>query len=337
MKSGCKSLLISALALVLASAEPKPQAPMPPIPPAINPAAKSVIPGSAPVTPARTITLAAGKTLPGASDTSSAIRVRISDHHKNAIAPKEGEILLGLDLTIEPRFHFFGFIPTIRITRAVDDQDQALVQVKDEAEGKAIVAPGIAPGIVGGMVVGAPAVGIGGLAIAAPVGANHGPVSPVQYAIFRLAKGPKAARSIRELAGVATSQILKPAEEMVSIPDLPNATGKVFKGKKGGMITLNDITPEEDGTTFLQLRLTLPSGSKTVENDFVLIDENENVIRPVKKGFDLLCNDDGSGDTLTTIQLTFPKMAANPNRLTWSARQATTIDIPFTLKNISLP
>ncbi len=74
------------------------------------------------------ITLIDGKPTKEPTDYSTAVRVRTSDHVKKQAKPAENEILMGLQLTPEPRLQWQQLV-SVRVEKAIDDQGQKLTQV----------------------------------------------------------------------------------------------------------------------------------------------------------------------------------------------------------------
>ncbi len=77
------------------------------------------------------ITLTDGKADSLPTDASSAVRVQALKPDPNTPAP-DGEILIGLRLSIEPRM-LFQSVEKVTIRKAVDDQKQELAQTTTDA------------------------------------------------------------------------------------------------------------------------------------------------------------------------------------------------------------
>lgn len=222
-------------------------APVPAAPAVRNPAVmrpgrfvRPVVPGNS-----AQIVLKDGKSKKLPADNRSAVRVRAlrkSDLFGNA---PEGEVIVALEVSPEPRLQWQAF-KSLRIEKAVDDQDQNLGQVIPQVEG------GV--GGFGGLAAPAP------WAVAQPVflwGQLHQRV-PVQ-----LKKGAKAAKSLKELKGVLTAHLLTEARPMIVADKLDKAAGKVFKGEAGGSLKIVEVKAEETQTT-LRLEFEPPPYDKVV-------------------------------------------------------------------------
>ena len=199
------------------------------------------------------IVLKAGKAKKQPTDDRSAIRVRALGKSEMFGKAPEGELIVALEVSPEPRLQWQAF-QSLRIDKAVDDQDQNLKQVIPQVEGG-----------VGGL---------GGIAVpAAPVGMILRPPAMVrpmgmwgslhQTVPVQLKKGAKAAKSLKELKGVITAQILTEAREMIVADKLDKAAGQVFKGKMGGSIKILEVKSEKEQTA-IRLALEQPPPDKVI-------------------------------------------------------------------------
>jgi len=171
------------------------------------------------------ITLVDGKPQTIPTDASGAVRVRLSDHLKQLGKSPEGEIHLGLQLTAEPKLQMQSVI-SVRIDKAVDDQNQKLSQLMNMGNqnpqfpmggfGFGGAVPAIAPAPFGGL-------GFAGWGL-----------GQSQYAAVALKKGEKAAKTIKEMTGVVTAQVLTPSEPIITADGILKAAGKSFKGRYRG-------------------------------------------------------------------------------------------------------
>jgi hypothetical protein len=171
------------------------------------------------------------------ADDGSAVRVRALPNANMLGAAPEGEILLALEATPEPKLQWQAF-QSIHIDKALDDKDQKLTQVMPQV-------PAGPPGF-GGPNPAVPA-GAARPAIARPMIAVWGggnQAIPVQ-----LKKGEKASKSLKELKGTITAQMLSEAKPMITADNLAKAAGKTFKGDKGGSIKIIEVKSEEKKTT----------------------------------------------------------------------------------------
>lgn len=192
------------------------------------------------------IILKDGKANKRPADDRSAVRVRVlskSDLSGNA---PDGEIILPLEVTLEPKLQWQN-LQSIRVEKAVDDRGQKLAQVIPQVEGggnMAIALPG------GGVVF---QQGNGGYLM---LGGGLRQQFPIQ-----LKKGGKAAKSLKELKGVLTAQLLTEARPVIVADKLK--AGETFKGEEGGSLKIVEVKSEEGHTT-LRVELEPPPLDKVV-------------------------------------------------------------------------
>ena len=317
------------------------------------------------------ITLIPGKSVKVPTDASSSIRVRIGDKNKVPAAPNAKEFDLVLQVSPEPRLNWQSLIG-ITIDKAIDDNGDKLKQVVAKADpngapgGGRIIFIGGAPG--GGAVM----PGWGGPGGMWNQGNSNG---MHHYVPVKLEKGAKASKSLKELTGTITAHVQTPPEVMMTIDDLAKAKGKGVKGKAGsgdleivsyakddeGTVTIaftftqpDDITPE--APVAMPPMMALPGGARQrvilppggiampggVAMPFyglTLRDDKDNVLpASIQVNF---AKDGGLGAPRAKLQLvatyTPAKGAvAEPAKLVFSGRKTVAVDIPFTLKDITL-
>jgi hypothetical protein len=206
-----------------------------------------------------------GKGNPSPTDDRSAVRIRAGGKPSPVLfgnAP-DGEILLSLDVSPEPKLQW-QLLQAVHIETAVDDQDQKLSQVIPQVEGAAGVGignPAIAvQGVAGGAMKirqmqmlqmqmrARQRVGWGGLSQQVPV---------------QLKRGAKETKSLKELKGVLTVQLLTEARPVITADNLDKAAGKSFKGDEGGEIKIVNVKTEEN-QTIIELQLEQPPFDKVV-------------------------------------------------------------------------
>jgi RNA polymerase sigma factor (sigma-70 family) len=178
------------------------------------------------------------------TDDTSAIRIRALADAKMFGTAAEGELLLALEATPEPRLQWLG-VDKIKITKVLDDRGQSLKQVQPKAPENP------ANGLPGGVIGGAPGAGAPAIAIAS-VG-----YSPNQIPVH-LKKGAKAAKTLKELSGVITAQVLVSAKPMITVAKLAKAAGKTFKGAKGGFIKIISVKTDKDKKTTIKFEFEPP-------------------------------------------------------------------------------
>ncbi len=205
----------------------------------VQPGAPAAMPGRAgiaflPSTPGL-ILLKDGKPKPLPTDDASAVRVRaLADSDQFGPAPA-GEILLPLEVSPEPRLQWQG-LQTVHIDKAVDDQGQNLTRITPQVPAAPGFFPGGGPGVMRPIAV-RPVALWGGV---------H-PQVPVQFK-----KGEKAAKSIKELKGVISAQVLAEPKPLITADNLAKAAGKTFKGAEGGSIKILEVKTDEQKQTTIQ-------------------------------------------------------------------------------------
>ncbi len=251
---------------------PRPAAQQPANPPAAGIAVQPGIVIGGPVAPINTpaaadaITLIDGKAVPLPTDgkagplptdASSAVRVQALPKADQFGPAPDGEIVLGLRLSVEPRM-LLQSVDKVTIAKAIDDQKQQLAQTATDV-GPAGAAP--APG------VGFGGVGFGGAAVGRAVimpfpgpgfGGAGGDV--YQEAAVHLKKGDKASKSLSELSGTASVHLLTEATPIITADEILKAAGKTFKGGEDGQIVINSVNKTNNQVT-IQLQLQPPTDS----------------------------------------------------------------------------
>lgn len=238
----------------------------PPVPGMMRPG-RPFVPGNMPGMFGRTgqLILKDGKAKSLPSDDRSAARIRVLGKADQLGKAPEGEIILALEVALEPKLQW-QILEAVHVEKAVDDQDQKLEQVVPQVEGP----PGIGgnpavilPGAVRAQqiqaikqirarqmrqLMGRQQMGWGGLSQQSPV---------------HLKKGAKAAKSLKELQGSVTAQLLTEARPVITAGELDKAAGKTFKGDEGGSIKIVSVKAEENQTT-IQLQLEQPPFDKVM-------------------------------------------------------------------------
>ncbi len=168
------------------------------------------------------------------SDT-TAIRVRIEPSAAQPVRPAGRDLFLVLQVSPEPRLRWQNYT-TIRIDKAVDDQDQKLAQADSPVPGG--VGIGVArPGVVRPHIV-----------RWTPPGMS--PTVPVQ-----LKKGDKESKSLKELSGTIAANLLTEVQECIAVEKVLEAAGKTVKGTEGGSIKVTDVVQEaaRDGSELVTI------------------------------------------------------------------------------------
>jgi hypothetical protein len=157
----------------------------------------------------------------------------------DGIPIKDNEMLLNLQASVEPKLPHFG-ITNVRIEKATDDNDQDLGQSLPEAGGGGIgvgIQPAIAP-----------------IRRPYPVPVQMGG----QQASVRLKKGDKASKTIKELKGVMTAQVVTAPEAVITVENILKAEGETAKGADGGYVKVLEVSKEKDGTIKMKVEVENP-------------------------------------------------------------------------------
>lgn len=213
-----------------------PPPPLPPAPPAVQPApvrgrVLRLRParqgGLVPAMPSGQIVLKDGKAKELPTDYSGAVRFQAMDDVRMLGGSLPGEVLVGLRVSPEPKLRWQR-LAAVRVDKAVDDQGQSLTPVMGDTAPPAAAVPFA---VVGG--------GFGGRAV------FPGYAGPHQLVPVRLKKGDKVAKTIEELKGSLSAEVLTEPEVVLSADNILKAAGKTFKGTGSGSIKVNGV--EENG------------------------------------------------------------------------------------------
>src|SRR5262249_40976739 len=191
------------------------------------------------------IYLKEGKPEKAPTDYTGAVRVRAMTDGKMFGPANNGEHLLGLQISPEPKIQWQQLV-AINATKVVDDQDQKLAQAMNNAA--APVGPG---GVVIALPIARPVGWVGGF------GGGFGNVH--QYGVVRIKKGEKAAKSLKEVQGTITAQVLTPPQAYITADEILKAEGKTFKGSEGGSIKIVEVKKEENGTIKVRFEMEQPA------------------------------------------------------------------------------
>lgn len=327
-----------------------PPAPPPGKPAPAVPAAPRFLPAARPGM--RTFSLEPGlivlkdgkpKKLP--SDDASAVRIRALPKDETPEAAPEGEFLLTLDVTPEPRLQWQS-LESIRIEKALDERGQQLTPITPQVPaGPVPLAQARPPMMV-------------------PFGGGL-----KQHVAVYLKKGEKAAKSLKHLQGVISAHVLSEPKPMITVDNLAKAAGKTFKGKEGGSIKILDVKTDEDKKTTVQLEFERPptdevtpvlggvpmpmqirvggAGAKPIRvanpvfngpvNGLSIQDDKGNSL-PMQIGPQRIRMVRRGGGIFTYTFVCQPgKDQGQPAKVVYLGRKRLAIDIPFRLKNVPLP
>ena len=159
----------------------------------------------------------------------------------------DGEMLIGLRLSIEPRM-LLQSVEKVTIRKAVDDQKQDLVQTATDVNPAGVLPGGAAPapGGFGGPVI-LPFPGPG-------LGVSAGGIQ--QETAVHLKKGDKPSKSLSELSGTVTRHILAEAAPVITASEILKVkAGATFKGGENGELTIADVSKNANGQVVIRLQL----------------------------------------------------------------------------------
>jgi hypothetical protein len=182
------------------------------------------------------VILVDGKPRTTATDNSGAVRVRVMEKADVFGPANEKEILLGLEVKAEPKLQI-QVLQNVRVEKAMDDKGQNLTQAVAEV-----------PAIPNGP------------------GPRALPAIPVRRGFFfgntmiplHLKKGEKESKSLKELTGVISAQVLAPAAAAITADKIMDAAGKEFKGAEGGKIKVLEVTKADNGQITVKFELEQP-------------------------------------------------------------------------------
>jgi hypothetical protein len=272
-----------------------------------------------------------------------AVRVRALPADAPEVAPKgAGEVVAGLEAAVDPGLLWQRAID-LHVRRALDDQGQILRPIPT-----ALAAPaGNAQG---------PNIWIQGIPLV-PEEDTSTP-GPSRLAV-RLRAGAKPSRKLEELSGTLLMQVQTPAETLVAVGDILTAAGRTVRGAAGGTVRVLEVERPEEGGVRLRIQVegvprSLKDNTPPVLNVSVMVDG-----RLVTGGdgslnsthFDLL---DDRGQPLRIVRaVNTGKRAGNaqeyeltyrprwgqgtPARFLYRDRRTAVVEVPFTLKDVTLP
>jgi hypothetical protein len=203
------------------------------------------------------ITLVDGNADSLPTDAASAVRIRALAKADQFGPAADGEILLGLRLSLEPKMQWRS-VDKVTIKKAVDDQKQELAQTTTDANPIGIGGPAIAPAPPGGFVPPGGVLRPVPLPFPAPGFGLFGGMN--QDVAVHLKKGDKAAKSLTELSGVISAQILAEATPIITVKDIMKLKegDEIAKGGENGQIKIVDVS-NNNGQVVIRLELQPPT------------------------------------------------------------------------------
>jgi hypothetical protein len=216
------------------AADEKPAVETKPVaPPAAQPA-QPVAPIGRPVPPRFVqqqpgqITVVDGKPESLATDYSGAVRIRAQTKQNLFGNAQDGEILFALEITPEPKITWQRLVG-VKLDKAIDDNEQKLSEVMQ---------PNVVPGGI--------QFRAGGIAAPGFAPPMRGFINNLnQYSPVRLKKGDKPSKSIKELTGTVSAEVLGEPKTLITTDEILKAAGNTFKGEEGGSIKIISVDKDE--------------------------------------------------------------------------------------------
>ena len=301
-----------------------------------------------------------------ATDYHTSIRVRAMDKADNLPPGEIGQIVVGLQVSPEPKLTWQNLIG-VTVTKAVDDNDQTLTQPAVETDNNN-------NGQGGGGGFGGPVRGRIGVVINNP-GWNTTPVELHQQIPVYLKKGAKKSKSLKELTGVIKAQVLGPTQTIITTDDVLKSANKTFQGGDKGSIKIIEASRADNGQVQVHFDMVAPQdivpvntapapanglqpglGGGKVQLQQAQLQARAVALRPIIRqqfGVGLQAVDDkgtvipvqvqqqyvqdqngGHIEYVAFFQLTKDQQSA---KLTYTGSRLVTVEVPFTLKDVTLP
>ncbi len=212
-------------------------------------------------------------------------------------APKVKEVSLTLEVTPEPRLQLRS-IQSVRVEKALDANGQTLKP-----------------------------------------GRPMGPFDPTMWEMpiggqrvhVCLKKGPKASKSLKELKGVLSAQVLAEPVLLLTADNLAEAAGKTFKGQEGGWIKVLEVKTDDKHKTTIQFEFERPPNIFPTQAQVQMQDGSGGFAVRDDKGNVLPIRISRQVSTLT-LHCQPHKGQGSPAKLLFLGRKSVAIDIPFNLK-----
>jgi hypothetical protein len=219
----------------------------PPAQPVPGPIAKPIVrPPVGVVQQPGQIILVDGKAKEQATDYGSAVRVRALEKNDMFGPVGNDQLVLGLQVSPEPKITWQNLI-NLTVTKAVDDNDQKLEQIVQPG------GPNVFPGGIGGP-------GFAPLPIKGrPIGIGFGFAGVHQQLPVYLKKGAKASKSLKELTGVISAQVLAEPKAVITTDDVFKSAKKTFRGGENGSITILEATKADNGQVKVKFEMQYPT------------------------------------------------------------------------------
>lgn len=298
-----------------------------------------------------TIALMDGKMPNYPTHYAGAVRIRVIPTPKDA-AVETGETVLTFEVWPEPKVQA-NDLTTVKIKPTADDKNQAVAAVvgdpnADKQQDQQLIVNG-------------------NIRLALP---NRDPFEPaassgssVQQVSVRLKLPENPGKALPLLHGTVAGQVLTPVQPLITVDDPAQVLGKLFRGKDGTELRVQELTNRGNGE--VQVTLELQTSLNTNPNAMVMMQaiqmNNRRGLGIRSASFGnlgqqqlVLHDTDGTAfppGTLTQSQtnivngaasirqtLTFrsPNANAQAKKLVYQASRLAVIEIPFELKNVAL-
>jgi hypothetical protein len=254
-----------------------------------------------------------------------------------------GDIHLALGLALDSPLSLDKVLD-VRISRAVDEQGQSLPQLAEAVP----VSPVNHPVFI------ANARGLSSAIL------STGDVP----APFRLKAGTQPAKRLTELSGTVTARVRTPPEPVMVVDNVFKATGKPVEGKESGRVTVLEAEVLAGGDVKLRVELQPPAGAafpnaqgKQVQVQAVAIGPGGAVVLLPSGDAPSMKLIDAKGTDFPAPRMTAHRISiinnvwlhemtlvfkpqtgqAEPAKLQCLAPRLTTVEVPFTLRDVPLP
>jgi hypothetical protein len=290
-----------------------------------------------------TTTLIEGKTNALATCQAGALRIRaLPQKIKDKEAAKakgkvdESEKRFDLELACDPNMRWQSLI-RLKIDKAIDDQGQALEQVPvinaDYDSEDSVVIIDATTGRATG----------------------RGSSVPVLVPVRLKRTGGKPSKTIKELHGTIAARAEGQPEPIITVDNILKAEGKTVEGPDGSFLKVVEIKAEEDGQYRVLVQLQGPGGQLPFggppfrgRGRVIILRESDGD----SSGFTML---DAKGKRLVlagirgqagrrfvgprqfNLVFQLDKDQTEPAKLVFTSRRTVVIEVPFTLKDVTLP
>lgn len=258
---------------------------------------------------------------------------------------------LKLEAAAEPRIQGFAVVGTPLISKALDDQGQNLKLVPPPPEETAT------PALPRGRPLGGR--GRGRIYLALPLASQR-------EVTLQFARGSKPAKTMKELTGTYTTQMIAPTEDLGALTNVLKAAGQSITGKDSGTLTLHAIDKLPSGDYRLEIALKKPidpqalTGAMILRNGMVqiqriqiqagfgagaaidenalprLVDSSGKKLMPVEKPLHRVNFFGGVDSQEMTIVYHRPEGVGEPSRLIYHGTRLVNVTVPFTFRDVPL-